>query len=1044
MLASMQNSPDSHSEDDESSRKSAKRVRCIEPKETSSLVLWPKILERCIPAVASLRVTSTRAFEDEGAGVGYGTAFVIDSRIGILLTARHVVGFGPVRAVAVFHRDEEIDIEVVYRDPLHDFALLKFDVSNVHLTQLHEIPLKPENLCVNTEIRVVGNDDGEKLQILAGTIARVDRNPPEYGDGPGDENTFYAGCGSNTSGGSSGSPVLDCTGAAVALLAGGGTNSAADFFFPLDRVPRVLAAIRQNQIVSRGTIRTAFLFRPWDRLQRMGVSPEIRKSILAELRDSQTINLDRHPTANGASSVTGHESLRGLLCAESGTCAGAPGEKEVQPGDVLLRTRVSHRSDGCPGSWSLCTSFVSLESTLDDAVGGHVELNLLRAGLEVVTQKIPVEDLFALMPCEFLECGGGIFHSLSYNHARHMHLQLEGSGMLCAEAGFIFGPKVTDQGIVTSVAQKAVCDVQSMVDALRSLPDGKYFEARVLHKTASSVRKKALSLKMQRAYGSILIWRQERTSTGAIVWSKSVVPYSDNPEPVNDVANLAGDAGGRVPAGEFRPVLARVDFRVPCDYATDVILDRSESHGMKTVVRRGVGFLVAPGWLLTDRHAVPQMLGDVEVTFDQEWTVQATVAMLHPEHNLVLLALEPDSHIPECGKLRLNTERPEAGQALRFMGLDSQGQAVSRDWIVGSAAMPSPSSSSSLHFTERNMELLNPAEPMPPKWSGVLLDSNGSIVSFYALFAHWSSKAKCAHTSPGAIPSSAFIGLIEKVERYTESVGSTMSNVADRVRTAWDWRADLLGVEFEEVTTAALVREKGFSDLEVAPWKEVLKRPVVLAVSRVDQIGPAEGILQEGDILVKVDGAFQRNAATSLERIVDVRSSPAPLHLRVFRERRFVDVEAMRRPTISDAASRLVIWHGALCVATPLQAFRAGLVPSVVAGSKKDGTCEASRGVYVTRICFGSPAQSYEMTHQNWILSLDDMPVRSLDDMINFRPKGGNENGLGMGREFVRVRTADHFGKENVVAVRTDSLFFPLVELCKGDDGVWTRREIEY
>eukprot|EP00746_Dinoflagellata_sp_MGD_P148855 gnl/MRDRNA2_/MRDRNA2_81000_c0_seq1.p1 gnl/MRDRNA2_/MRDRNA2_81000_c0~~gnl/MRDRNA2_/MRDRNA2_81000_c0_seq1.p1 ORF type:complete len:1018 (+),score=147.53 gnl/MRDRNA2_/MRDRNA2_81000_c0_seq1:50-3103(+) len=1016
----MPESLDSRSEDDESSR-SAKRLRSTEQLDSSiNPMCWPKILEQCTPGIASLRVTSTRAFEDEGAGVSWGTAFVIDAQGGILLTARHVVGLGPIRAVAIFHRDEEVDIEVVYRDPLHDFALLKFDVSDVHLTQLHEIPLKPQNLVVNTEIRVVGNDDGEKLQILAGTIARTDRNPPEYGDGPGDENTFYAGCGSNTSGGSSGSPVLDSTGAAVALLAGGGTNSAADFFLPLDRVPRVLEGVQSNQAVPRGTIRTPFLFRPWDRLQRIGITPDIRKGILSD---------------------AGGESLKGLLVAENGTSAGAPGEKDIQPGDVLIKARVTPVGQTCSGDWSLCTSFVMLEATLDESVGGQVELFLFRAGVEVTTKKIPIENLFTLMPSEFLECSGGIFHSLSYNHARRMHLEQEGCGVVCAEAGFIFGPKVTDQGIITTVAQKPVSNVETLVEALRGLPDGKYFEVRTLQKSASGVRKKALSLKMQCAYGSMMIWREERTPNRAIVWSKSVIPYIHPPKDANTSGNFGCvNAEGTVDAVDFRPVLGRVDFRVPCDYATDVILDRAESHGMKTVVRRGVGFLVAPGWLLTDRHAVPQMLGDVEVTFDQELTVQATVAFLHPEHNLVLLALEPDKHIPECRNMRLSTQRPKAGDTLRFVGLDAAGQAVNRDWIVGSVAMSSVTSSSSLHFTERNMELFNPAEPMPAKWSGVLLDCSGSIVAFYALFAQWSAKARCAHASPGAIP--AFSGLIEKVQSYVEALGPSLTSTAERVRAAWDWRADLLGVEFEEVTTAALVREKGFPDSELAPWKEVLERPVVLTIARVDQTGPAEGILQEGDILVKVDGVFHSSAPSGLERIVDSSTPPRPLQLTIFREQQFVDVEIMRRLRNSDSASRLVIWHGALCVETPLQAFRAGLVPPVVAGGVKNdsGKC---RGVYVTRICFGSPAQSFEMTHQNWILSLDDIPVQSLDDLITFRPQGENGDGLAMGRQFVRVRTADHFGKENVVALRTDLLFFPIVELRKADDGNWSRHEIQ-
>ena len=645
---------------------------------------WSEMLAEAVPSVVMIRSYSPVSFEGKGAGVSSATGFVVDAERGIILTNRHVVRTGPIVADAVFQNNEEIDLVPIYRDPVHDFGFFQYDPSALEHTHPKTLPLRPDLAAQGAEVRLVGSDAGEKVSILSGTLAWLDRGAPNYGVGNyNDFNTFYIQAASGSSGGSSGSPVLDINGNVVALNAGSKRRAASSFFLPLPRVLRALELIREGEPVSRGTLHTTFIHKTFDDARRFGLSPALE----ADIRS-------RSPSS------------KGVLVVERVLTDGAT-DGVLAPGDILYTVE-----------GAAITDFVSLEVHLDGNVGRDLDLQAIRAG-EAMAASVNVADLHSVSPSSFVEMGGSVFHDLAYQTARHTALPIR--GIQIAKRGYMLDTDVPHRSVITHINGNEIAGLADLEEVMVQIPDGSPFNLQVVT-TSEPERPLTYTAQMDRR------WFPSRHCTrvdGQRGWScrsLSDPPSVDAAEP-QTARTLA--ASGRL-ASRLGPAFVLVHYNIP--YRT---------NGVYAATFTGMGVIVdsETGLVLVDRDTVTTGLGDASIVFAGSVEVDAEVVAIHPTSNLALIRYQPDDiGDTKVASIRFKDVNFDVGDALMHVGLSPRlglSQAKTKVKSYRAISMPVPRVP---FFRQANLPVVQTENGGEGFVGGVLTKRCGTPVAFMASF----------------------------------------------------------------------------------------------------------------------------------------------------------------------------------------------------------------------------------------------------------------------------------------------------------------------
>src|SRR5580692_5205148 len=646
---------------------------------------WAQTLERIATGVVTIQIDSTRAFDTEWNTTAQATGFVIDAKRGLILTNRHVVTPGPVTAQAIFLNREEVQLYPVYRDPIHDFGIYRYDPAKLKFIQPAELPLYPAGAVIGREIRVVGNDAGEQLSILAGTLARLDREAPEYGYGKyNDFNTFYYQAASSTSGGSSGSPVIDIEGRVVALNAGGATGAASSFYLPLTAVTRALKYIEAGKPVPRGTLETVFKYTPYDELRRLGLDSDTE----ARMRSA-------------------YPKLTGMLVVDD-VQPGSGADGVLAPGDILVAI------DGKP-----LPEFFALEDVLDSHVGQQINIEVQR-GRETVRHTLGVQSLGAITPDEYIEFGEAVVHTLSYQQARHFNAPIK--GVYVANPGYVFGRAgIPRAALISSFNGKKVENLADFEAALAELADGA--SAPVRYVTLEDPRADQLKvIRMDRRwFPARKCKRDDVLGTWPCV-GISPGPASSGVKPASTQFAKTGDA--RI--DRLAPSLVMVNFDML--YSVSGATEKNY-HGTGVIVDAERGLVAI------DRNTVPIAMGDVRITFAGTVEVPGKVVFIHPLHNLAVVSYDPKSIGTTPVRAATLLTRPlSAGDDVWVVGMRGDSKILSQKTQISSVDVVSFPLSRTLRFRDSNLEAVSLINP-PGDYDGVLADEKGNVLALWFRFA---------------------------------------------------------------------------------------------------------------------------------------------------------------------------------------------------------------------------------------------------------------------------------------------------------------------
>lgn len=882
---------------------------------TSNNNKWAETITNVVNCVVSIHFSHVAPFDTENAVSSEATGFVVDASRGLILTNRHVVGPGPFTGYVVFDNHESVDVKPIFRDPIHDFGILKFNPQDVKYLKLTQLELAPDLAKVGTEIRVVGNDAGEKLSILSGFISRLDRNAPDYGSLTyNDFNTEYIQAAAAASGGSSGSPVVNEDGKCVALQAGGHTEAATDYFLPVYRPLRALRCIQNNEPITRGDIQVEWELKPFNECVRLGLTAEAEQNARRLFPDKV-----------------------GLLVAEL-VLPDGPADKLIKEGDTLISIN----------NEPIATS-VRVDEILDENVGKELEFVLQRGGREI-RQKITIGDLHSITPNRFVVVAGALFNDLSYQIARCYGLPVKGVFVNGGTGSFEFSPQDTLGWMIESVDDERVEDLDEFVEVMKKIPDCS--RVPVTYRHVSDMHSEYVrSIYIDRHWHTSFKMATRNDSTG--LWDfetlqkEALPPVPLEPQNAKYIDIPFGDDSKKGCADLVRSF---VQVRTLCSSPID-------SHPFRKDICYAVVIDATHGYVLVSRKYVPHYLCDIFIVFAESIEVPGKVVFLHPHLNYAIVKYDPGLVLADVKTPVFGTSPLQRGDKSFLIGYNYHLRLVTDDVKVSAvSSLNINASSSSPRYRGTNLEcILLDSKIRNECDAGVLADNDGTVRGFWLSYLGESDEKTYK------------MGL--DVTDVKEVILQLQQNKVPK-----DMR--ILDAEFTSLTVLqGRTRGVSLSWIEQLE-KEAEDNIKFLAVERIAAPSLGNQVtnpLKIGDVVLCVDG----KPAKSLRDLNSMYTKDI-LEFKIIRQKKEMTLRVPTTETRELDTSHVVFWSGAL-LQTPHYGVRQLMksIPSEVYVVGKSSGCPADQ-YYIVPNCFITHVNDKETKNlESFVDVVKDLPDKT-------------------------------------------------------------------